>query len=293
MFRKKSASPKRTLEQDFAEAAASLGWTIVSVGPEGANVSFAGQQSAISFQNLRPQWEGTPPESRAALTRAFLEALSGPATPNEPKTLAEARNQLVLRVGPSDVGVGDDAESQCPKWVMVDGHLSAFLVLDSPQTVAYVLPRHLREWNATFEEAYAIGYENLKRRTDRSKAYAPIAELPQLKASVAGDSFDAARALMLGELLVPWPAGGALFSVPHRDALLYGPVSGPQTMVLLDALINMTQSLMQKGGRLISDQIYWFDGTAYHRIAIGRVGAKRSVVPPDALVRAIAGLPPL
>jgi hypothetical protein len=106
--------------------------------------------------------------------------------------------------------------------------LSIVLVLDSPSSVVYLTQGLLDELGLTYEEGLVKGKENLLKTFDSAIVRGMI-DKGDLTVVKAGDSFDAARLLLVGDCLKADEQIAAL--IPDRDtlALVRPPADGDWT----------------------------------------------------------------
>jgi hypothetical protein len=270
MFSRKKPAPQRTLEQDVQAVAARMGLQLEKIDDNGATFRHGGGVHILQFATLRRLWEGASAEQRPTVVQGFLVALmqsaqSAPAATDR----AAVEGRIFPRVVTPDYGVVPmiPPDQQPHHWVLVPGLLSVVLVVDEPNTVWPVSDSHLRSWGWSFEDAYAMAFENLRRRTDASRQ-GDLPGYPPVKVYQANDSFDAARALLLGDLLVPWPSAGAVFAVPSRDHFAFAPVAGRATYDAIQGLLNAIDFGIQQGAKPLSDQIFWFDGQNFEHVIV-------------------------
>lgn len=288
MFRRKAAVSSGTFEEDFLAAARKLRIEVVSVDAEKAVVKSGAGETQLGFANVRPHWDKADAASRPAIVERFVTLMVKNTKDEKPKTLDAVRSMLVVRLGPPDFGPSE-GPVRAGRWDIIPGHLSAYIVIDYPETVSYVVQHDLDTWGTTFEAIYPIALENLRKRTSPKKVVRPIKQLPTMKIYNAMDAFDAARALLLQDLLTPWPKYGAIFAVPTRDNLMFAPVEGMDTMKALDGMITITARFLENPSNPISDQVFWFDGKTFDVIGIKQENGKRGVYPPERFFLALMG----
>jgi hypothetical protein len=94
--------------------------------------------------------------------------------------------------------------------------LSVVFVLDSPDSVAYVNDRHLTDLNLSEVDALALAKANLSRAFDRNVVRGVLSD-GSLSVIKTGDTFDAARLLLVPDVLEPGQSIAAL--IPDRNTL--------------------------------------------------------------------------
>lgn len=113
------------------------------------------------------------------------------------------------------------------RWV-VEGQIALGLVVDFPNTVAFLSPEKLATSDRDAEGWLAVALENLKKRTPPDALRERDAPDAPWTVSV-GDSYDAVRVLLLSEL---FPCDeGHVVAIPDRDTLLALPGSAPESAI--------------------------------------------------------------
>src|SRR6267378_3918966 len=194
------APPGASLGQDFGDAAYRLGLTVLTISPSQGVVRHQGGEHTVLFDSLRRVWEQSALEQRPAVVESFLRAALSNPEAAERTDFMRARDRLLLRLAPPNYAQVPGAPVTAPRWDLVPGHLSVFLVVDEPETMWTVLDTHLEKWSKTFQQLYANAIDNLRKRTDvkRQHVFPPM---PVIRYYQDNDAFDAARALLLPELI--------------------------------------------------------------------------------------------
>jgi hypothetical protein len=112
-----------------------------------------------------------------------------------------------------------------------------------------------------------MALDNLRQRSSPT-AWKVMPEMPGVLSYGTGDSYDATRALILGNLLDPWPMEGALLSLPTRDLLMCVRLDTLEALKHAQGMIGFGHFLYGQGGYEISDQLFWFDGKSWERVPI-------------------------
>lgn len=94
--------------------------------------------------------------------------------------------------------------------------LFVVFVLDSPESVAYVNDRHLEDLKLSEADALALAKANLSRAFDREAVRTVLSDR-SVSVIKTGDTFDAARLLLVPDALEPGESIAAL--IPDRDTL--------------------------------------------------------------------------
>ena len=94
--------------------------------------------------------------------------------------------------------------------------LFVVFVLDSPESVAYVNDRHLEDLKLSEADALALAKANLSRAFNRDVVRTVLSDRT-ISVVKTGDTFDAARLLLVADALEPGESIAAL--IPDRDTL--------------------------------------------------------------------------
>ena len=272
--------PPVVSEDEIRSAARGAGVVVLSVAFDSAEIEVGGTRVSAYFGNLRPVLSTLTSEGRIALLTMFLQDRSRFAETPESPTIESIRSRVMPRLGPAGHSADLDSDARPARWTLVEEHLAVYLVVDEPSHLWYVQPRHLEEWRSSYEALYDCAYENLAKSTDPTKVKT-IRGPPGLFSYFSGDSFDASRCLLLGQLAAPWPEHGCLFAAPTRDHLLFAPIRNGFFLKDLNGLIELGGRIFAEQGYRISDQPFWFDGQTWERIPLTRAGKKFAVAPSD------------
>ena len=283
---------ERTLVEDVADASKRLGLRLTQLNPNSAVYDAGGVEMTVAFDALARQWRNTAPEQRPVVVENFLRAMNSVPNSSQNATYEQVRDKLIVRVAQSNYaqmpGIPD--VQMPPKWDIVPGHLSVFIAVDEPEIVSTATSGNLREWGLNFEQAYDVGLENLRRRTDPrlQKAFPPY---PAIRYYQGSDAYDASRALLLGDLVQPWPAGGVVFGVPTRDHLFWSVVNGQETLQALNYMLQLNAKALEEGTKPMTDQLFWFDGATFQVIQIAwtEAGPQPGRPPPGLIAAIMAG----
>jgi hypothetical protein len=101
--------------------------------------------------------------------------------------------------------------------------LFVVFVLDSPESVAYVNDRHLEDLKLSEADALALAKANLSRAFNRETVRRVLSDR-SISVVKTGDTFDAARLLLVPDALEPGESVAAL--IPDRDTLALTVVPG-------------------------------------------------------------------
>jgi len=287
----------------FRDTCARHGLKVTEIAGEQATVIKAGEPTTLFLANVRARAMNAAPADRGAILNHFVQAsMSAPS--GEGVSLDVARDRLMPRVGlpfapmdevpPFRVLVAARSEETktardpAGASVVVPAvpALHVNLVVDEAMTVWYVRQKHLDEWKTTFDALYAIALENLRRRSSPNDLR-PISQVPGLVAYDTGDSYDAARLLVLKDIVNPWPQEGVIAAVPVRDLLLCVRLESLDAIRAMNPTFAFAHDLSMKEGYAITDQPLWFDGSSWEYVPV-RIDEKGlGVFAPDRFVEAL------
>ncbi len=265
----------------FREACARVGVTFQGMNEMEAKILREGSPTTVYLANIKPRVLNAPARDRPAMLDFFLRAsLSAPSDAGH--TFEEVRSRLMPRIGQPFASA--QMKEVPPSKVLLPGRpeetktaqdpakgtvvlpavptLEVNVVVDEPQTVWYVRDKHLHEWNVTLEALMSLAVENLRRNTSPSQLR-PIGQIPGVLACATGDSYDAARLLVLKDLVVPWPREGVLAAAPTRDLLLCVRLDSMEAVRAMNPMLGFAQHLAGREGYAITGHGLWFDGTSW------------------------------
>jgi hypothetical protein len=201
---------------------ASAGCAIVGWEQHGVNIrTAAGDEQYIGLANLYRRARPRPLDEWPTLIREFLQRLARAQAHDIPADLTTVADRLRPRLGRPF-----DRRQTHPWGVPLAGTpLEITLVIDFPHTMAYVTDAMLAQSRQRGEDLLAIALDNLRKLTPPDYLERVSDELEICIGSL-GDAYDAARALIVEELVPAAPAGHWL-AIPSRDELAVWPVSLP------------------------------------------------------------------
>lgn len=249
---------------------------------------FSGRRHGLGLDNLYRAWGGASPDEgeqliRNHLARAQNALLDSARRQEEERDFAHVLDRLMPRVGQafSDVGFQNRVVA---RRLTSDGLFLNF-VIDYPETVTYVEKRFLDDWGVTAQDLRRVALANLRKRT-RTALFQPLEPGKPLYAYESRDTYDAARLLLLDELMPEARKLGFIAAVPGRDLLLAYPLS-PRRLTDLHQLVQISRHFHSKLTYAVSNQVYWVrDGRISHIPSLIESG-KVIVVPPDDMVQAL------
>jgi hypothetical protein len=195
-------------------------------------------------------------------------------------TFEQVRGRLLPSIEPPDDRPGIE---------LVPGYLSVSLVLDGVDGSRHVDARDLRTWKVTFEAAFSVAMDNL-RRTTLARDFHAVHTAPGLYAWVGQDGLAPARALLVRELLRPWPFAGAILALPTPDQLLVLSLSDMTALEALPMLVETRNIAHALGARPVSEELFWHDGNELHVLEVKHTDEGVVIQPLPAFLRALKRL---
>ncbi len=156
-----------------------------------------------------------------------------------------------------------------PSVELVPGHLEIILVLEGTAGTRPVTYEDLERWDATIEELVPVARENLRRRTG-SDGWFPVKSAPGLMIYEASDGEAASRMLLIDHLLQPTPIGGVIVAVPGEGQLMAVSLDEMDALESLRVLASASEVVAKNEGVPLSDQLFWWDGSGWHLLAVER-----------------------
>ncbi len=183
------------------------------------------------------------------------------------------------------------ADVLLPCHTLVEGALAVYLAIDAPRMMAYVDHDALGRWGKPFSAALAVAVDNLRRITPPSA----LGALPSATGAWAfqkEDSHDGSRALLIKDVLAPWPKWGVFVGIPSRDMAAFVPVHDAASLGPVRGLAFLTAvAFRSAGNHAISPTPFWFDGVKWERVEAEVTDTYVDVTIPDALTGLLGGPP--
>jgi len=289
------------------EACARLGIRLQELSADQATILKDGSPSSLYLANIKPRVLSAPVQHRPAILDDFLQSWQT-APSDQGHTLAEVRDRLMPRIGLPFAGLALPEEEVPPSRPFIQGRaeeqkttrdaaqgtvvipevppLETNVVVDEPRTVWYVRQKHLTEWNVDFDALLPIAIENLRRRSSPNPLIR-VDQMPETLACETGDSYDAARLLIIKDLVVPWPREGVIAVVPNRDLLLCVRLDSLDSIRAMKPMFAFAQRQSTAMGYPITGHALWFDGTVWEYIPSRLEGKGVGVFAPDRFVQAL------
>jgi hypothetical protein len=281
-----SGSPRYpgTFLQAVRESVAGLGWQIKRwIGDAIECQDADGESHTVGLENLfrrarkhdRSEW----PEM---ITHFLTSVRAGEKEAAQERDLATLAEQLLVRVGrPFTTNLKGPKLWSKP---LGDTGLVVNLVIDFPETMAYVNEETVAESGKPGEEWLERALANLRARSPEG-CLQLVSEETSIHACNVGDSYDSSRALILDTLLPEAPSG-YLVALPHRDCLLVMPVS-MQAVPHMHIMKGLAQDNHKNAPYSISDEVFWVHNGNWHLFSIEFSKERVVVTPPPEFVEVL------
>jgi hypothetical protein len=168
---------------------------------------------------------------------------------------SEARGLLKVRLYPSSMDAVHLLVGHQPMEAVV-----AALTYDLPETVASVPHSHVTGWGVPLPELFDIGLANVQEQDPISPAVVDLDAGVSLSILNGESYFTATHSLFLGDYLDPTVMHGAIFAVPHRQAVIFYPIVDSGALRAIYAIIAIAQGMYKDGPGSISPELYWWRG---------------------------------
>ena len=195
------------------------------------------------------------------MVREFIERIAHAKVQDIPHDLASVADRLRPRLGqPFDRG-------QAHPWgIPLPGTgLEITLVIDFPQTMAFVTDEMLRKSRKKGEDLLDTALENLRAATPGDYFERASDEL-DIYLGHLGDAYDATRALLVEELMPDAPAGYWI-AIPSREELAVWPVSFT-VLGRIHVLKMFADENYREHAYPVSDEIFWVWRGTWYRFGI-------------------------
>lgn len=172
---------------------------------------------------------------------------------------------------------------------VIRDHLFACVAIEDGGIVTPATGRELLEAGLGGEEALELALASL-RRGSRPEDLQHVDTLPGLRFMKVEDGLAASRLMLLPELFDPMPLGGLVVAVPEPQQLLCVPMDSATAIDGLQALASAVGHLEATREHLLSDQLFWFDGTRWGPIPVHHGDDDITVLPPPDFLRMMSRL---
>jgi hypothetical protein len=269
-----------------------FGYTVVDWEAEGVNVNPPGSTETseerkhyIGLSNLYRRAKAAERSEWPGMIREFLEHIAGtcngPAIPDDLATIAA---QLRPRLG-----LPFSRETRTHPWgIPLPGTgLEINLVIDYPNTMAYVTEDMLEKTSQSVEDLLDIALANLRESTGKD-FFERVSEELDIFVGHSGDGYDAARALLIDDLLPESPAG-FLVAIPSRDELVAWPVSFA-ALEKIHVIKLFAADNFREHAYPITDDVFWLWRGSWHNFGIHTDEKNVTIFPPDEFMKALKEL---
>ena len=135
------------------------------------------------------------------------------------------------------------------------------LVIDFPHTMAYVTEEMIAKTGQAGEDLLDLALANLRADTPPD-FFEKVSEELDIYVGHGGDGYDAARALLIDDLLPDSPAGFWVV-IPSREELAVWPVSFP-ALAKIHAIKLFAEDNYREHAYPVTDDVFWvWQGTWY------------------------------
>jgi hypothetical protein len=269
-----------------------LGYTVVGWEAEGVNVVAPGNSQTagerehyIGLSNLHRRAKVAERSEWPPMIHEFLEhivgTLSGPTIPNDLTTIA---TQLRPRLGRPF-----SREGRAYPWgIPLPGTgLEINLVIDYPNTMAYVTEEMLKKTTSSGEDLLDLALANL-RATTSGDFFEQVSDELDIFVGHSGDGYDAARALLIEDLLPESPAG-FLVAIPSREELAVWPVSY-EALSKIHVIKLFAEDNFREHAYPVTDDVFWVWHGTWYRFGIQVDEKNVTVSPPEEFLAALRAL---
>jgi hypothetical protein len=270
----------------ITHALADFGYSVSTWEADGVNVLPPNRDKEggqyVGLANLYRRTKAAEKADWPAMIREFLRhvtgALGGPKIPDD---LAAVADQLRPRLGKPFSRQG----KAYPWGIPLPGTgLEINLVIDYPNTMAYVTEEMLRKTGKAGEDLLDLALANLKADTP-SDFFDKVSEELDIYVGHTGDGYDAARALLVEDLLPESPAGFWI-ALPSREELAVWPVSFP-ALSKIHVIKLFAQDNYRDHAYPVTDEVFWVCNGSWYRFGITVDEKNVTVSPPDEFLAAL------
>ena len=200
-----------------------MGYSVVGWEPDGVNVIAPDKdgEQYIGLSNLHRRARVAKKAEWTHMIREFLGHVTGAITGTTiPENLTTVASRLRPRLGKPFTREGKAHPWGIP---LAGTDLEINLVIDFPNTMAYVTDEMLEKTGLAGEDLLDLALANLRADTP-GDFFEKVSEELDIYVGHSGDGYDAARALLIDDLL-PESRAGYWVVIPTREELAVWPVS--------------------------------------------------------------------
>lgn len=271
-------------------ALAALGYAVATWEADGVNVrapAAAGKDGVqyIGLSNLYRRAKAVDKSEWPRVIGEFLDHVTGAlGAPKIPDDLTTVASQLRPRLGKPFSRQGKAHPWGVP---LPATGLEINLVIDYPNTMAYVTDDMLKKTGKAGEDLLDLALANLKADTP-ADFFDKVSEELDIYVGHTGDGYDAARALLVEDLLPESPAGFWV-AVPSREELAVWPVSFP-ALSKIHVIKLFAQDNYREHAYPVTDDVFWLHDGTWHPFGIRVDEQNVTVSPPDEFLAALKEL---
>jgi len=262
------------------------GYAIAGWEADGVNVTPPGKapDHYIGLSNLYRRARAVDPAAWPGMIHDFLSHLiSGAAAPQIPDDLMTIAGRLRPRLGRPFSRAG----RVYPWGIPLPGTgLEINLVVDYPHTMAYVTDEMLRKACRSGEDLLDIALANLRAATP-SDYFEPVSADLDIWIGHCGDGYDAARALLIEDILPGSPAGFWV-AIPTREELVVWPVSYA-ALERIHVIRLYAQDNFRRNPYPVTEDVFWVHEGTWYPFGIRVEADGVTVSPPEQFLVALAG----
>jgi len=270
-----------------AQALTERRFTVASWEPVGVNIVGAGKDSEqyIGLANLHRRAKDADRAEWPAMIGEFLDhvrdALSAPKIPDNLMTITD---QLRPRLGKPF-----SREGKAYPWgIPLPGTgLEINLVIDYANTMAYVTDDMLKKTRKSGEDLLDLALANLKAATP-DDFFEQVSEELTIHVGHCGDGYDAARALLVEDLLPDSPAGFWV-AIPSREELAVWPVSY-DALSQIHVIKMFAEDNFRNHAYPVTADVFWVRHGTWYPFDIRIDDKNVNVSPPDEFLAALEEL---
>lgn len=270
-------------------ALAGFGYRVVGWEADGVNVAAPAKegQQYIGLSNLYRRAKGAERVEWTNMIREFLDHVTGAlAGPTIPGDLAAVVSQLRPRLGKPF-----DRRGKAHPWgITLPGTgLEINLVIDYPNTMAYVTAEMLEKTDRTAEDLLDIALANLHAETP-ADFLERVSEELDIYVGHTGDGYDAARALLLDDLLPELEtSAGFWVAIPSREELAVWPVSF-DALGKIHVLKMFATDNFRDHAYPVTDDVFWVCNGTWYPFGITIDDENITVSPPEEFLKALQAM---
>ncbi len=269
-----------------------FGYTVAEWETDGVNVyppdeSDRSPESRhyIGLSNLYRRAKAAERSEWPAIIREFLEHVSGSCNAATiPNDLVSIGKLLRPRLGQPF-----SREARAYPWgIPLPGTgLEINLVIDYPNTMAYVTEDMLKKTSQSAEDLLDLAFDNLRQSTT-GDFFEQVSDELDIFVGHSGDGYDAARALLIEDLL-PETSAGFLVAIPSRDELVVWPVSF-KALEKIHVIKLFAADNYRDHAYPITDDVFWLWHGTWYAFGIHIDEKEITISPPEEFVQALKQL---